>query len=237
MKFFENFQNRFNREPRRELDLNAPPKKGLALFFSVLWREFWELFKLNLVFILACIPVVTIPAAMTAISKVIVRMLMDKPGYTFGEFYSAFKAEWKRSTIAGLIYYPFVLISMFGPFFYSAQVESLLLFILSIFLFGAVLIVGFYLFPAIALFDIRLKDIFRNAALLTVLRMPYNILALLVVAALSLMAFMFLPASFPAVVLILFSLNSFITTFCAYTGFKRFVIDDSNPEDDPESQT
>ena len=42
------------------IDKDAPPKTGLALFIDIYRREWWNIFKLNLLFLLFCIPVVTI---------------------------------------------------------------------------------------------------------------------------------------------------------------------------------
>ena len=42
-------------EPKKDtpgIEKNAPKKKGIALFLETLWREFFPLIKLNLLFIL-----------------------------------------------------------------------------------------------------------------------------------------------------------------------------------------
>ena len=217
----------YNREPKKEIEKNSPEKQGAALFFSVFWREFWELCKLNLILILFCIPVVTIPAALTAMHKIMMFMFMDRPVYTFSDFFAAFKAEWKRASIAGVIYFPILAVTAFGMFFYSAVLVSYVLYIISMLVCAVVLIVGFYLFPMLAVLDMNLKGIFKNAVLLAFLRMPQNVLTLTIIVLLAMLAWMFLPPSIIAVLLIFFTLIGFITTFCAYTGLRKFVITDN----------
>lgn len=40
----------------RGVDKNAPKKRGIFAFFELFFRKFWRLIKLNLLYILACIP-------------------------------------------------------------------------------------------------------------------------------------------------------------------------------------
>ena len=217
----------FNREPKKEIEKNAPQKQGIVLFFEVLGREHWELCKLNLIMIISCTPIITIPAAITAMSKVMMFMFMDKPVDTFGDFFATFKAEWKRSTLVGLIYIPLLVMTMFGQYFYSNVMENFLLYTISMLASAIVLIVGFYLFPMIAVMDINLRGILKNAILLAFLRMPQNILTLIVMVLLSLFVLLLLPASILIILFIHFAMIGLITNFCAYTALKKFVIQEN----------
>jgi hypothetical protein len=49
---------------------DAPTRKGLALFGEIVGREWWELVKLNLLFIVFALPLVTLPAAAFATTRV-----------------------------------------------------------------------------------------------------------------------------------------------------------------------
>jgi len=222
--------NWYNREPKNEIKKDAPEKKGMALFFDVFFREFWELCKLNLIFIVFCLPVVTIPTAITAMSKVMMYMIMDRTVYTFSDFFQSFKAEWKRATVAGLFYFPLLALTVFGQLFYSAVAGSLFLYVVTMLLCAMVLIAGFYLFPMLAVLDLSLNNIFKNAFLLTFLRMPQNILTLFISALLFLLVWLFWPFTFFALLLIFFALTRFITTFCAYTGLKKYVLKESDKD-------
>jgi len=216
--------NWYTREAKVEIKKDTPPKEGAALFFDVLRREFWELCKLNLMLILFCVPVVTMPAALTAMSRVIMFMLMDRPVSTFGDFFDTFKKEWKRATIMGLIYFPLLALTVFGQYFYLAAAGSFLPYAVAMLSCAMVLIAGFYMFPMLAVLDLGLAGILKNAILLTFLRMPQNILALIVAVLLALLVLMLLPLSILVALFILFALIGLVTTFCAYTGLKKHVI-------------
>jgi uncharacterized membrane protein YesL len=218
------FDNWYKKEPKKEILKGAPAKQGIELFFDVFWREFWELCKLNLIFILFCLPVVTIPAALTAMSKITMMMLMDKPMYTFDDFRSAFKAEWKRAGLVGLIYFPLLALTVLSQLFYSNVYANFVLYVVSMFACAVLLIAGFYIFPMIAMLDFGIKGIFKNAFLMTFLRMPQNILAFVIIAVLSFLVWMFLPPTIMALLLIFFALCNLIATFCAYTGLKKHII-------------
>ncbi|MGN6685593.1 MAG: hypothetical protein ACTHKD_16450, partial [Devosia sp.] len=63
------------------VDRNAPPKHGLALLVDVIRREWWMLIQLNLLYILFALPLLTLPAAQIAASRVTALMLEDRPVY------------------------------------------------------------------------------------------------------------------------------------------------------------
>jgi len=218
------FYSRYNSEPKKTIEKNEPPKQGAALFFSTLWREFGELCKLNFVLMLLCAPVVTAPAAITAMSRVMIYMFMDEPIYTFSVFFDAFRDEWKRATIMGVIYFPTLAALVFGQYFYSAVMENFPLSVISMFACVVTVIAGFYIFPMIAAVNIGITGILKNAVILTFIRIPQNIAALMAVALLTLAVILLLPYSAIVVIVIYFALIGFITVFCAYTGIKKFVI-------------
>lgn len=72
----------------------APPvKRGPKWYFSVLSREFSRLAGLNLIFVLSCLPVVTLGPALSAFGRVLGRMADDQPTEPVGEFWDAFRSR------------------------------------------------------------------------------------------------------------------------------------------------
>ena len=43
-------------KPGPGVDKNAPPKKGLNLFYEIFFRKFWDIIKLNLLYALTLLP-------------------------------------------------------------------------------------------------------------------------------------------------------------------------------------
>ncbi|ULR47214.1 YesL family protein [Rhizobium sp. K102] len=81
---------------------DAPAKTGLALFADILAREWWEMVKLNILFILASLFVVTLPAALAAMARVSVAFVEDRNTYLLREFLEAFRQYFWRATAWGL---------------------------------------------------------------------------------------------------------------------------------------
>ncbi|MCL2201950.1 MAG: DUF624 domain-containing protein [Oscillospiraceae bacterium] len=217
---------------REESDTEAPRKKGILLFFFILWDELWELIKLNVIFIAFCIPIVTIPAAITSINKVTMFFFIGKPVNTFEGFFETFKAEWKRASAIGWIYILLLGLFSFGAAVYLNFFANIPLFLISVMMVAFLLFVGFNLFPSLAVLDMKTVAVLKNSALLALLRLPQNILTLVIAGGLSFFLVLTLPVSLPVLMLLYFSLISLITSFCAYYTFKKFVFD--KPEESIE---
>lgn len=214
--------------PGPGINKDEPKKKGLALFFNILWRELFELLKLNLLFVVFCIPIITIPAALTGVHRVLVMMVRDEPVFLWREFIKSFRREFLRSTLLGWALALALFASFFGVQFYYQMAQNMMFMYLPLALVGAVgitlLFMGFYLFPLLALVELPLKQLIRNTFLLACLRMPYNLSALAVNGILGFLLVLFFPLSITICFLIIFSLMGLVSTFCAYSGIERFVL-------------
>lgn len=207
---------------------DIPMKKGLPLFFEIFFREFFELFKLNLIFILFCLPIITIPAAITAMSRLTLTMIRDRNHFLWSDFLEAFKADFKKSTICGLLLFAGLVTALISVSFYSAAVVEnsffYLPFAISCLLVFLISVMGFYLFPMIALIDLPMRQLLKNAMLLAIVCLFPNLAAAAIVGVVLFFFIGYFPVSIPAVFVHFFALLNFITTFCAYAGIKRYVI-------------
>lgn len=86
-----------------------PPKKESALFAYTLRTNGLQLFGLNLLTVLLCIPVVTAPAALCAMNRVC--GILIRRGYVFltETYFKEFKQSFFRSMLLGLLYGGFFL--------------------------------------------------------------------------------------------------------------------------------
>lgn len=83
----------------------APPaKRGVKWFFTVFFRELPGLAALNLVFLLSCLPVVTLGPALSALGRVLVRMADDQPAEPVRDYLSAFRTGFLRKLGWGLAF-------------------------------------------------------------------------------------------------------------------------------------
>ncbi len=83
---------------------DAPKKEGLALFADICWREAWELFKLNALILVCCIPVVTIPAVCAAATRIAVLMISDEVIFLGRDYWRAFRRYFIPATLWGIVF-------------------------------------------------------------------------------------------------------------------------------------
>lgn len=125
-----------------------------------------ELILLSLFFIICCLPVVTIGPACTALYSSVVKNIRHSRGYPIREFLKAFKRQFKRSFVAGLI---MTLMGVGLYFLYGIAGRTALnsfwqkLFII---LLTMTIAVFFYVFPVISRFKVNIGNAFSMAFLM-----------------------------------------------------------------------
>ena len=119
---------------------------------------------LSLLWIFFSIPIITIGAATTAMFYVSTRRIAEREGYLTSDFWTAFKANFKKATILWLMVLALVLIMIFN-IMNIETVGSMAVFMLAaqyVFL----LLIAFicvYLFPMTARFEMGIKQIIKSS--------------------------------------------------------------------------
>ena len=86
--------------PGPGIEKDAPEKTGVSRFVEILQLECVTLFQLNLLFLLTCLPVVTIPLALYAMNQVVRRMVLDQPVLLLHHYTTALRRGWGRAYLA-----------------------------------------------------------------------------------------------------------------------------------------
>ena len=137
-----------------------------------------NLMILNILFLLCCIPVVTIGASWTALFYVAMKMVDDRQGSITKDFFHAFRQNLRQATIlwfgvvalTALLYVDFrILAGLQTP---GASVIRILLYVLSAIFF----MILQYLFPWLAKFETTTRDAVKNSALAAIGNLPKTIL-------------------------------------------------------------
>ena len=162
-----------------------------------------DLVTLNLLWLLCCIPIVTIGASTSALYQVSIQIVEDRDSYIARSFFQAFRENFKQATIVWLctLIVGAVLISdMFivSHFFASSGISVILglLFVICVLLFAGSL----YFFPVIAYFRNSTKKIFTNSFRLAFGRLGTTLQ-------------LFLIGLIPMIILILFRDNIIVGSF------------------------
>ncbi len=139
---------------------------GLYKFMSRLL----DMLKLNAMWLLCSIPIVTMGAATTAAYTITLKMVNDEEGYIAGPFWKEFKANLKRGSIIGTI----GLVASYALYLdfqlYKATQETNGIMFMVIFVLGLVMVVThlLYSFPLLARYENTVFNTLRNSHTISV---------------------------------------------------------------------
>ncbi len=218
----------------REIDKNAPPKTGAALFFDVFGREWWELAKLNLMIVIFSLPLITIPATIVAAMRITTTMIRDENHYLWRDFWETFRAEFVRASLLGWVTMAGAALGVAAVVMYGRAIgdEPLLATAAVISAFGTLLVVliGSHIATMLVLTDLATIQIIKNACLLAVVWFIPGLVGVFVCAAiwiLHIVAYpisVFIPATFG------FSFCVFVMTFQSQRALMKYVVRPSTPK-------
>lgn len=180
-------------------------------FFRICWANLLTLIGLNLVFLLLCLPIFTIPASMAALSRSCQDMLLGK-GHLLKIFFRSFRQNLWTSIPAGVFFIGITLGLLYGCVFYSRMVqEKETWLICAIFCFVGSYIsfcIGAVGFQVIARVRLSTAAVLRNAFLL-LMQNPQLLFTWLLLAFLfPAVTIWFFPRSFPIMALLPCALSS-----------------------------
>lgn len=172
---------------------NDPKRRGAKLFFEIYGTHMWKLFGLNFIYLLFCIPVVTIGPATAAMVKVLKDYSIDKHVNLMSDFWSAFKQNFGKAFVWGLINILSFFLMTLGTRIYSGILESkellesynlppvcfkiFTILTLSIGIF--IIVINFYYFLMLVSTNLKFSDRFKNSLALVFIAPKQNIFCLL----------------------------------------------------------
>lgn len=140
-----------------------------------------DLVLLNIVFLLTCLPVFTIGAAVTAMYTICFRLMREEYSGIIRPYFQAFKANFKQGTVlwgifllvsVPAVYYLTQLLGITGIFRYTAIVFFLIL--------ALSLMTAGYAFPWISQFENSTIQTLKNALILSISHLPKSLCILVI---------------------------------------------------------
>lgn len=139
-------------------------------FFSVdsaLYRfinKFLDVLKLNFMWILFSLPIVTIGASTVAAMSVALKMTDDEEGYIGRQFIKAFKENWKQGTILWLI----TIVAVYAIYldfqlFEAVEGNPIMFLIIGIVSIAIVIVALLYSYPLLARYENTLFNTIQNS--------------------------------------------------------------------------
>lgn len=137
-----------------------------------------DIIILNMIFVVGCIPVITIGTSLSALYTVTMKMARGEDPSVWKEFWKAYKRNFKPATICWLIM-AVIAVLLFVDFriigvFKGSSLYSVMRIVLAIIL-GMWMLMFQYLFPYIARFENGIFATLRNALLLAGAHIPSTI--------------------------------------------------------------
>lgn len=136
-----------------------------------------DMFLLNMIYLVSCIPVITIGAATTALYYNTLKMAENRESYVWREYWKSFRQNFRQATIIwitmlaviGVLCADAVLLG--GLSEALSSVIALVVIVLGIFL----IMTGVYVFPVLARFDNTVKNTMKNALIMSIRHLPSTI--------------------------------------------------------------
>jgi len=159
------------------------PKSTGTRFLTALCN----LIIVNLLFIITCIPVITIGASVTALYRITIAILAGDNPSVLRDYFKAFKDNFGKATLLSIIYLVLTAFFVFeiymvrtwmDPEYAFAQYPAYF-FLLAIFASAT------YSFPLLAWFEESLKQLLKNSILLAITNFPVTIMVIVLNAGLA----------------------------------------------------
>lgn len=143
----------------------------------------WNIIVISTLWVLCCIPIVTIGASSVAAYYTAAKVIRGKEGSAVREFFHAFRTNWKQSAFFSVAHVLILAVVLLECFYLYHEPEVSLTF-LYVFYGMALLVVAnmMYLFPCMSRFTLGKFQLFRMATLLSIRHLITTILLLLLLA-------------------------------------------------------
>lgn len=154
-----------------EIEQDVEPKTGFALLLDIVRRDGWDIFKMATVCLLSCVPIVTIPAALSGFHAGIMRVIQDVPGDCWFDFRQGWKNNWKKAYPLTLFFVVVAALLRFAAKYYNTQQGVVAG--LSLVCTGLLIVLSMaavYVFPMLITVELGITDILKNAFLLALAR-------------------------------------------------------------------
>ena len=196
-------------------------------FFSFIEKAA-DIVILNIVFIICCLPVITIGASLTALSSVTQKIVRKEEGYIIKGFFVSFKRNFIQATLiwiimlifAGIFWIDIRILSKADSNGINAVFTGLLMLLGIIYIFELI-----YVFPVLAKFDNTVINTMRNALILSVSRLPWTLVLLLLLTVPPVIGYFYIWAAIPIYIFAGFSLTSCLSSAIFVKIFEPLITD------------
>lgn len=153
-------------------------------FFRIMTKVFY-IFALSLLWLLCCIPIVTIGAANAALNAVMLRMVRDEDGYIIRSYFKAFRENFRQATAIWLMVLAGAVI-LGGDVYFFVRMGHPAFWVIAVVFVAALAVLALFFMVAfhyVAWFDNPLKITVANSLRTALGYLPYSVALLILFAA------------------------------------------------------
>lgn len=201
-----------------------------------------DLMILNLVFLICCIPIVTIGAALTGMSYVTLKMAEGEEGYIVKSFFKSFKQNFKQATVIWLLM--LVLGIVLGlDFAILSQASGSMVTALRIGITVAAffyMMVMVYLFAVLARFYNPIRATIKNSFIMAIADFPRTLIMIVITVGSGIITFLTTQTIVYGILVWLmfgFALIGYCNCFFLKKVFAKYMPADEDEDKDPDAWT
>lgn len=205
-------------------------------FFSFMGK-LWDLIVLSLLWVICCLPIVTIGPATAALYYAVVKVIRRERGYIFREYMHSFKDNLKVGILSTIIFLvlSFILYVDYG---YANAIKETNGKMANFFLvgFNAITIIAIailvYIFPVLSRFTLGVKGLFKTSFFMSIKHILTTIIVFIIIAVSGLALYIIYPAIF-----IVPSVCCLLCSFLLERVFKKYMpVPEETPEESGKDQ-
>lgn len=204
------------------------PQSGIARYWFLLMTHFWKLIAANLLFVIFSLPVITLPAALTALNRVCVKLVREGNCLLWPEFRDELRASLGSSLLLGLPYAALLAVSYYLlslGISNASSVFGMLFSALGLCALFICVIFESWAFVLKAILALPNRDIRKNARVLAMLEIRRTLAALGIEALLLFLVFALFPYSLALLALLIPALGQFTIVSLLNSRIQERVID------------
>ena len=220
-KHFEHLRN------APEQDIEPEKLNGLQRYWYVLKNNLWSLVLLNLVFAVSCVPVITVPASISAMSRICMKYLMGQRVELLRDYFMEWKLTFGRSWVimlSGAAMIALLVLACFAYYFLLDGAARNVFLILSLLLILWVFSMLCYAYSFQAALELRIGELLKNAALISVTEFGTTALLVLLPGVACFLCALFFSLTLPLLVLGLISLTQLAVCTITLKPVKKYTI-------------
>ncbi|MEK3888232.1 YesL family protein [Bacillus sp. FSL K6-3431] len=186
--------------------------------FYIFLEKVSNLFILNVIWLIACLPIITIFPATAAMFSVIRQWKLHDETSVFMPFTKHFKLNFKQSLLIGLLWIPFAFLLYIDYFYVIQALEKWRTFLLVPLFFIAMIFMfmSTFLFPVMIHYQLRLRDVLKNSFIVSLAYFPTTLL-IIIFGGICLLIIIYVPVTF----LIIFSIWANINFLLCNRSFNK----------------